>query len=103
MAILDISPTGSRSDTRPIRVTPNYLIVVEDPTIKSNVRYYISVKLDDNANSIRFVGFETKENVEIVEKNYQEMINAADKSIYKEMQVPLHRIIRIQNLIFKQK
>ncbi len=103
MPILDITPVGSKSYDPQKKVTPVYLVVSEDPSSPTGVRQFLATKLDERPYSITLVGIETKEKVNKITTNYQEIINSADKVLYKEVQLSWQRIISIQNLIFKQK
>jgi hypothetical protein len=104
MPIIDVSPVGSsRLGDRPIKIVPVYLVTVDDPTVKTQFNKYLAVKLDEQANSVKLVGFEIKETDKNVCQNYQEILSSTDKGLYKEIVLPWQRIVRIQNLIFKQK
>jgi len=99
MPIIDITPTSSRIHERPVKITPIYLIT---EVLSSGTRW-LAVKLDESNNVIKFVGVELKKSEKRVEENYQEILNSADKTLYKEVWLPWHQINSIQNLIFKQK
>lgn len=104
MPIIDVSPVGSsKLGERPIKIVPVYLVVAEDPTIKSNTAKYLAVKLDEQTSTVKLVGFEITETEKNVCENYQEIVSSTDKGLYKEIMLPWQRVIRIQNLIFKQK
>lgn len=103
MPIVDITPVGSKTYDRPGKIVPIYLVVVDDPSSTNKVQQFLAVKLDELSHSAKLVGFETKEKANKIAANYQEMINSADKSVYKEVQLPWQRIVSITNLIFKQK
>ncbi len=103
MPIVDIAPVGSRFYDRPTKVVPVYLVLIEDPSSTTGTRQFLAIKLDEHAHAVTLVGVETKEKVNKIVTNYQEIINSADKELYKEVQLPWQRIISIQNLIFKQK
>lgn len=103
MPIVDISPVGSKTYDRPGKIIPIYLVVIEDPASTSKIQQFLAVKLDELSHSVKLVGFETKEKTNKIAANYQEMINSADKTLYKEVQLPWQRVVSITNLIFKQK
>jgi hypothetical protein len=106
MATEDIAivPTGLKSYERAVRVAPVYLVSIEDPTLTSKVSYFLATKLDENQFSIKVVGFDlNKKDINRVGANYQEVLNSTDKSLYMELVLPWQRVIKIQNLIFKQK
>jgi hypothetical protein len=103
MPIVDITPVGSKTYDRPSKIIPIFLVIAEDPTSTSKVQQFLAVKLDELSHSVKIVGFETKEKVNKIAANYQEMINSADKMLYKEIQLPWQRVVSITNLIFKQK
>lgn len=104
MPIIDVSPVGSgKLGERPVKIVPVYLVAAEDPTVKTNVTKYLAVKLDEQTSCVKLVGFEIKETEKNVCENYQEILNSTDKGLYKEIMLPWQRVVRIQNLIFKQK
>ena len=103
MPIVDITPVGSRSYDPQKKVIPVYLVTAEDPSTATATRQFLAIKLDERPYSVTIVGIETKEKVNKLTTNYQEIINSADKRLYKEVQLPWQRIVSIQNLIFKQK
>lgn len=103
IGIIDASRLNQKLNERPSKITPVYLILAEDPSIKSKLYKFISVKMDEFNNTIKVIGFETDKDIDTICQNYQEIVNSTDKILWKEMTMPWHRIIRIQNLIFKSK
>ncbi len=88
-------------DNKPIKITPIYLATFEDP--KKKLQQFLATKFDETANCAKFVGIETTETIDNINKNYRDILNTTDKMKYKEIMIPWHRIICIQNLIFRQK
>lgn len=102
MPIIDVSPvSSSKLSERPVKIVPVYLVVAED--IKSSVARYLAIKLDEQPTSIKLVGFEINKLEKEVCENYQEILSSTDKGLYKEIMLPWQRVVRVQNLIFKQK
>lgn len=104
MSIIDVQPVNANKlSERSVRVVPVYLVVSEDPSNKSGITKFLSVKLDEMQHAVRIVGFEINKEVKDICANYQEVLNSTDKKIYKELMLPWQRIVRIENLIFKSK
>jgi hypothetical protein len=78
------------------RVTPVYLVVSMDGT-------FLATKFDDSPNYGKFVGFYTSVDLQIIKKDFQELINSVDKALYTEMMIPWHRVLSVQSLIFRTK
>jgi hypothetical protein len=103
MSIVDITPVGSKSYDPRTKVMPIYLVITEDPSSISGIRQFLATKIDERAATLTIVCIETKEKANKIATNYQEIINSAEKVLYKEIQIPWGRVISIQNLIYKQK
>lgn len=101
MPIIDITPIGSTVHPRPRPFQPAFLIVLQSE--KNKTQKFVAIRLDEMTNNIKAVGFFTDENADKILTNYQEMLNTADKTLYKEMWFPWSRIVSIQNLVFKSK
>lgn len=103
MPIIDLSPVGHRTYDPQKKIIPTYLVLCEDPTIKTKLRKYLAVRLDDMQNFVKIVGLEITIEVDKIQESYQEIVNTADKQLYRELMLPWQRIITIQNLIFRAK
>jgi hypothetical protein len=102
MPVIDVSPVGSsKLSERPVKIVPVYLVVAED--VKTTVTKYLAIKLDEQPTSVKLVGFEISKSEKEVCENYQEILSSTDKGLYKEIMLPWQRVVRVQNLIFKQK
>lgn len=84
------------------KLTPIYLIIAEDPTLKPTRVKYLAIRLDEQrVHSIEFVGIDvTDKNIEDLAQNYQTVLQCADKATFKEMQIGWSRIISITNLTY---
>jgi hypothetical protein len=102
MPIIDVSPVGSsKLSERPVKIVPVYLVVAED--VNNTAATYLAIKLDEQPTSIKLVGFEINKLEKEVCEKYQEILSSTDKGLYKEIMLPWQRVVRVQNLIFKQK
>ncbi len=98
-----IAPVGNRMFDKPGKITPLYLVSIEDGKNKTQKSLFFATKLDESSHSVKLVGFDLQEDEKKVCENYADILQSTDKSLYKEITVPWTRICRIQNLIFKAK
>jgi|SRR5271165_3628858 len=106
MPIIDIAPISSlpKMGEKQAKIMPVYLVITEDPGIKAKCSQILAVRMDEtSATTIKLVGIDLETNANVNSENYQEIINSTDKKLYKEIMLPWQRVIRIQNLIFRQK
>ena len=106
MSIIDIVPISSlpKVGEKQTKIMPVYLVITEDPGIKAKCSKILAVRMDETSpTTVKFVGIDLDVNADINSENYQEIINSTDKKLYKEIMLPWQRVIRIQNLIFRQK
>jgi hypothetical protein len=78
------------------RTLPVYLVRTMDGN-------FIATKFDDTTQYGKFVGFYTTIELETIKKDFQELINSVDKTLYTEIVIPWHRVLSVQSLIFRTK
>lgn len=98
-----IIQAGIKVHERPVRLAPVYLVKIEDPTMTNKSVHFLATKVDEGPHSVKIVGFEIKKDINKIGENYQEVLNVTDKSLYMELILSWQRVIKIQNLIFRQK
>ena len=103
MSVIDISPVPNRLYDRPTKITPVYLVLAENPANKNKLNKYVALKMDETSNAIKIVAAEVKEDVQEIIENYQAILSSVDKSFFAELMLPWHRIVLVQNLIYKHK
>jgi len=82
----------------------HYLVIVEGSENSMINDYYITPKVDNSGSFIKFIGFQVRENnVENIIKNYKDLISSASALDYEDLIIPLSRVKKIKNLIFKKK
>jgi hypothetical protein len=100
---ITIAPISARIYDKPFKFTPIYLVKI-DNGIGEKPIYLLSTKIEETISTIKIVGVEIiKNNISKLATNYQEVLSSIDKSLFIELSVPWHRIIRIQNLTYKHK
>jgi len=80
---------------------PAYLVKVEDPTVKDNIRYFLSRKIQRNPLYVSLEGCELKQaEVKKVVKEPNATVGA-DKPV--SIDLPWQKVISIQNISYRQK
>lgn len=85
-----------------------FLVVVEDPTVKTKTRYYLSNRVDRTEMTVEIVGFETTiDNSTIAQlksaKTYNEACEIAKMDASEHLILPWQKIIRIRKFTFSTK
>lgn len=85
----------NRSANKPI-----YLLVVEDPTEKENVAFYMYKDFVEGSSILEFRGFKlTKTQAGQLVKNPYATVSAKAESVNRK--IPWHRVIRIENTTYQ--
>lgn len=96
----ELLPTSTNTKTL-------YMIVTEDPTVKTKQRTYISTRCDMGVASVSINGFEVASSkiAQIINaKTFKDAIEVANKEYTSESYcIPWHRIIRIKNIVLSVK
>ena len=101
---------------RPVKISPKYLVLIDDIEEKTTgskskketttspvISKFVATKYEEGTTTAKLTGFFSSKSQQEITEKYLEIVQAADKSIYVELQVPWMRIIKIQNLIYKSK
>lgn len=103
---VSIEPIASTIN-KPIINMLAYIVLYDSPvelqTDKSKVAKFLAIRIDHANGFVKLVGLDITEKVDVVCEKHQQVLQLADKKLYKEIMVPYSRIIRIQNLIYKHK
>lgn len=81
-----------------------YLVLVEDPSVKSNRRAFVSHRVDYEDGGIKFNGYEVKyanrDKIKAHSEAYENAININDPM---DIYYPGHRVISVRNVQYIQK
>lgn len=88
-----------------------YIVRVEDPSVKSKIRSYAALKLNETmAHYLQLIGFEypkteTKNNTQKKINTYQEAVEIAEKENLdiEDLRFPWQRVISIKNVNYQNK
>jgi hypothetical protein len=85
---------------------PAHLVVLELPETKNKVttRFFISLdKPSYDGGFISVKGFFNDSSESDISKSYADLVNNTSKDLIEEYMFPIHRVLRIKNLVFKAK
>jgi len=85
------------------QTVPLHLLVFEDPTVKVKYRNFIATRLDEGASFVKVVGFYCDLTEDEINKKYLDLVKDVGRELYIEVLVPVVRVIKIKNLIYKSK
>lgn len=82
-----------------------YILVVEDPSQKTNVRYFATTKIDKLATGVDVIGYDFTNAQSNKLKTWDDALGLATKEESEILSIffPWHRIINIRNVSYKQK
>lgn len=104
-AIQDSRFPGNSANTKEL-----YIVVTEDPTVKSKSRTWLAQRADLGGSSISVQGYEVANNSKIIAqlkdtKIYSDAVELAKKNgqEFETLIIPWHRVIRIKSFKFSVK
>ena len=102
MSEISISP--QRIPTYNMLAKPSYLVVLEGPPKKGN-QYFITIEQPEFCEGMVHVKglFADDSSEEEIAKNYVDMLTSASRELLCEVYLPLHRVIKVRNLVFRAK
>lgn len=88
---------------KPTKIVPIYLVLLEDPTVQGKSCKFLAVRLEIVGATLQLVGIDTVASWDAVSASYNDILAHTEKTAFKEIVVPLNRVIRVQNLIYHYK
>lgn len=100
MSDLTVAQTYNTSNHK-LLPPPSYLVILDE--VKKGANYFLSIKVDFEANFIKCIGFYTNATYEAIIKNYADLVKDTISDNVIEVMFPYHKIKTIQSLVYKFK
>jgi len=100
MPDIAISQTSFFGDKAAAKITPVYLVIVEQ---NKTVKKFLATKVDRSPTSANCIGFYYEGEADKLKEKFTEIVQKTDSSNYVEIEFPWTKVSSIQNLIYKHK